>query len=58
MSNTRKPRIAIYGVGQYGSLAARFAVQKGWPIVAAFNRAGSKVGQDWGASSDSSETWA
>jgi 2,4-diaminopentanoate dehydrogenase len=42
------PRIVIYGVGQYGSHVARFAVQKGWPIVAAFNRAGPKVGQDLG----------
>lgn len=43
-----KPRIVIYGVGQYGSLIARFATEKGWPIVAAFNRAGPKVGQDLG----------
>jgi 4-hydroxy-tetrahydrodipicolinate reductase len=43
-----KPRIVIYGVGQYGSLIARLADQKGWPIVAAFNRAGPKVGQDLG----------
>lgn len=27
---------------------ARFAVEKGWPIVAAFNRAGPKVGKDLG----------
>ena len=43
-----KPRIVIYGIGQYGSYVARFAVQKGWPIIAAFNREGSKVGQDLG----------
>lgn len=43
-----KPRIAIYGVGQYGAHIARFAVHKGWPIVAAFNRAGPKVGRDLG----------
>ena len=42
------PRIAIYGVGQYGSLIARMATEKGWPVVAAFNRAGPKVGQDLG----------
>jgi 2,4-diaminopentanoate dehydrogenase len=42
------PRIAIYGVGQYGSLIARLATEKGWPIVAAYNRAGPKVGQDLG----------
>lgn len=42
------PRLVIYGVGQYGKLIARFATEKGWPIVAAFNRAGPKVGQDLG----------
>ena len=26
----------------------RFAADKGWPIVAAFNRAGAKVGRDIG----------
>lgn len=45
---TQKPRIVIYGMGQFGSLIARLAVQKGWPIVAAFNRAGAKIGQDVG----------
>ena len=43
-----KPRIIIYGVGQYGSMIARLAADKGWPIVAAFNRAGPKVGRDLG----------
>jgi 4-hydroxy-tetrahydrodipicolinate reductase len=43
-----KPRIVIYGMGQFGQMIARFAAQKGWPIVAAFNRAGPKVGQDVG----------
>ena len=43
-----KPRIVLYGVGQFGQFIARFAAQKGWPIVAAFNRAGQKVGQDVG----------
>jgi 2,4-diaminopentanoate dehydrogenase len=43
-----KPRIAIYGMGQFGQMIARLALQKGWPIVAAFNRAGPKVGQDVG----------
>lgn len=42
------PRLAIYGVGQYGGLVTRMAVAKGWPVVAAFNRAGPKVGQDLG----------
>ena len=45
---SQKPRIVIYGMGQFGQMIARFAVQKGWPIVAAFNRAGPKVGQDVG----------
>jgi 4-hydroxy-tetrahydrodipicolinate reductase len=43
-----KPRIVIYGVGQYGAMIARLALAKDWPIVAAFNRAGPKVGQDLG----------
>ena len=47
-AGVRAPRIVIYGVGQYGSMIARLAMQKGWPIVAAFNRAGPKVGQDLG----------
>jgi hypothetical protein len=42
------PRLAIYGMGQYGALITRLAVEKGWPVVAAFNRAGPKVGQDLG----------
>lgn len=45
---TRKPRLVIYGTGQFGLHIVRFAAQKGWPIVAAFNRAGAKVGQDLG----------
>ncbi len=48
MSNNAKPRLAIYGCGQYGGFIARFAVEKGWPIIAAFNRAGDKVGKDLG----------
>jgi 4-hydroxy-tetrahydrodipicolinate reductase len=47
-SDKIKPRLVLYGLGQYNQLVARFAVQKGWPIVAAFNRAGPKVGQDIG----------
>jgi 2,4-diaminopentanoate dehydrogenase len=42
------PRIAIYGTGQFGGMAARFALEKGWPIVAAYNRAGDKIGKDLG----------
>lgn len=45
---TDKPRIVIYGCGQYGGFITRLAVDKGWPVVAAFNRAGPKVGQDLG----------
>ncbi|MDE2596546.1 MAG: hypothetical protein KGL44_06695 [Sphingomonadales bacterium] len=45
---TAKPRIAIYGTGQFGGMAARFALDKGWPIVAAYNRAGDKIGRDLG----------
>lgn len=46
--STRKPRIVIYGTGQYGLEAVRIIDKKGWPIVAAVNRAGPKVGQDLG----------
>ena len=47
MINT-KPRIVIYGIGQYGQHVVRFATKKGWKIVAVYNRAGKKVGQDVG----------
>jgi 2,4-diaminopentanoate dehydrogenase len=43
-----KPRIVIYGTGYYGGLMTRIALEKGWTVVAAFNRAGPKVGQDLG----------
>jgi 2,4-diaminopentanoate dehydrogenase len=43
-----KPRIMIYGVGQYGGLVTKLALKKGFPIVGAVNRAGKKVGQDLG----------
>ena len=46
--NTNPPAIALYGLGQYGQLVARFALDKGWPIVAAYNRPGGKVGRDLG----------
>lgn len=42
------PKLAFYGTGQYGLEAVRIAAKKGWPIVAAYNRAGAKVGQDLG----------
>lgn len=45
---TFKPRIAIFGPGQYGQIMVQQATEKGWPVVAAFNRAGAKVGQDLG----------
>lgn len=48
MNPVSKPRIVLYGIGQYGGYVARFAVEKGWPIVAAYNRAGPKIGQDLG----------
>jgi len=43
-----KPRVMIYGVGFYGLEAVRILVKKGWPIVAAVNRAGPKIGEDLG----------
>ncbi|MCY4425701.1 MAG: hypothetical protein OXC05_01520 [Halieaceae bacterium] len=43
-----KPRIVIYGAGQYGQYISRFAIESGWSIVAAYNRAGDKVGKDLG----------
>lgn len=42
------PRIVVYGLGFVGQEVVRLATKKGWPIVAAFNRAGDKVGQDIG----------
>ncbi|MDB5724567.1 MAG: 4-hydroxy-tetrahydrodipicolinate reductase [Novosphingobium sp.] len=47
-ANSGKPRIVIYGMGQFGSLITRLAVAKGWSIAAAYNRAGPKIGQDLG----------
>ena len=46
--NKQKPRVVIYGTGHFGQRITQYAVEKGWPIVAAFNRAGAKVGQDLG----------
>lgn len=42
------PRIIINGVGNVGRRLIRFCVAKRWPIVAAYNRAGPKLGQDIG----------
>jgi len=47
-AHSAAPRLAFYGTGQYGLEAVRIAVARGWPIVAAYNRAGPKVGQDLG----------
>ncbi len=43
-----EPKVAIYGAGQYALEAVRIMHKKGWDIVAAYNRAGAKVGQDLG----------
>lgn len=43
-----RPKVIIYGVGYYGMEAVRILVKKGWPIVAAVNRAGPKIGKDLG----------
>ena len=45
---TQTPRLVIYGTGTYNSRVVQIADQKGWPIVAAYNRAGPKVGKDLG----------
>ncbi len=45
---TGKPRLVLYGIGQFGQYFARLAEQAGLPIVAAYNRAGAKVGKDLG----------
>ena len=43
-----KPQVAIYGAGQYALESVRIMHRKGWDIVAAYNRAGEKVGRDIG----------
>ena len=48
VSTIVSPRIVIYGTGRYGCFIARLALEKGWTVVAAYNRAGDKVGQDLG----------
>jgi 4-hydroxy-tetrahydrodipicolinate reductase len=45
----RRPKVAIYGTGQYGLEATRIIAGYGWPIVAAYNRSGEKIGQDLGS---------
>lgn len=44
----QKPRVMLFGTGQYGLEAARILLARGWTPVAAVNRAGKKVGQDLG----------
>lgn len=46
--HSRAPRIVIYGTGQYGCFITRLVLDKGWSVVAAYNRAGDKVGKDLG----------
>ena len=47
-TRTTQPRLVLFGVGFVGRELVRLADGKGWPIVAAFNRAGDKIGQDLG----------
>src|SRR6056297_2720135 len=42
------PRIVLYGVGVYCQIVVRLAARRGWPLIAAFNRAGEKIGKDLG----------
>ena len=48
MNMIRRPKVAFYGVGQYGGLIAKLAVEHNYEIVAAYNRAGPKIGKDLG----------
>ena len=41
-----KPQVAIYGAGQYALESVRIMHRKGWDIVAAYNRAGGKIGRE------------
>jgi hypothetical protein len=43
-----RPRVMIYGAGYYAMEAVRILVKRGWPVVAAVNRAGPKIGEDLG----------
>ena len=47
-STIQKPRLVVYGAGQFGQYIIRYAVQKNWPLVAVYNRAGDKIGVDAG----------
>ena len=51
-----RPRVMTYGVGYYGMEAVGILVKNGWPIVAAVNRAGPKIGEDLGRLAESYRT--
>ena len=40
-----KPRLVICGTGQYGGIVAEIALDVGYEIVGAYNRAGAKIGR-------------
>jgi 4-hydroxy-tetrahydrodipicolinate reductase len=40
--------VLLYGTGRVAQIVTRLLVDRGWPIVAAFNRAGDKIGKDLG----------
>jgi 4-hydroxy-tetrahydrodipicolinate reductase len=42
------PKVALYGLGVVGKICVRLLHEKSWKIVAAYNRAGDKIGQDIG----------
>jgi 4-hydroxy-tetrahydrodipicolinate reductase len=42
------PKVAIYGTGFVAQAITRILFDKEWPIVAAYNRAGPKIGKDLG----------
>src|SRR3546814_14104967 len=39
-------RMIVYGIGKYGQYIVRFAVQKGWQIIAAYKFGGEEIGRD------------
>lgn len=43
-----RPRIVLCGIGRFGGVAAVAALDCGYEIVGAYNRAGSKIGKDLG----------
>ena len=42
------PKVAVFGIGFVGKTLVQLARKKSWEVVAAYNRAGDKVGQDVG----------